>query len=1670
LSNLIAEEIDAQQFLDDQCCLRDLIEALIDDVPGVIVVDHFEDIFLSCTKEERDAFANNLFSLIQPNDSGHTVILTMNSDHLGKTDLLELFHERLHKGIVFVKYTTDEFREAIEQPANLIGLKFDDGVVDRLILDVQGDPSALSLLQFTLRQLWNHREGNRISWDKYNLIGGGRLAIERAAESAYQELSESDKPNVRGVFLTLIKPAAGQQTWMCDIERDEICPQHDDRAAVDRVIDHFLEAGLLTTRSTTNSDVISVAHDALASHWPRLMDWLAEERFEQRRRMRLTEIARSWDSRNRDPEVLWRGSQLDDTSKYTDLSQLELEFVARSREAVERAEQEKVAAAKKETQQAKTLATEQRKRADSERKNRIRTLMFLHLLGIGFVVLAAMAAWTWAEKRSADRSAKDADKSKIEAQQHAEDADASRYQANRNQLKLTVSRGNAFQESGDHPGAALWFNHALDLMKENKDPDRQFTEKESINLQRRILTGLRQQPILCEHWLGKDAAFTPDGSSIIVGLTSGEEPGTGGIRVHSVRNGQQSSPRFEIDDDSILLTEVDVKGQWVAVARESSVHLYDVATGKRKCTLFDDPTKIVRIICFSQMGNRFAIGLNDQNDSYGQVQVWKFPESNQGQEFVPQVISADLQGRVAQISFSQNGVLMAAAIKSQKESNESKIQQPNDSTQSDSAPLYGSDGDWIRKDWNPKSPPTGRSSLFERGDRALVWNLDQCAGEKNSDPLSISMFHRFEINDLEFNPRIEETDHATLYRLATVSGSQADRAGELQFWTIPIPLAPEPATESDEPTENLTRDQELLQNNLLALRHPPDMTIAHSVGLRCIAYSPTGRTLVTGDVGGLALLKDATTGTRLATLHHGSSVNEVVFSPDGRHVATGSRDRTARIWDVSTGELAFQPLWHAAGVGRLKFGPHGRNLITLSGGKSIRMWRLKDQNLPEKLLRTAGEVQQVKSSRSGKSLIIVSMRFDEELSACSIWQRGFNDDHPISLKSAATEAERENGLRSRIIDAALSGNGEHAVTVDRSGRIRRWSRVDGVWQDLTPETPPLGMPQERPERVGQIAISSDGKRVAVVRSNAKTQTSKIHVSGPSGEELLNFRVRVQKRPAAADDDKQSCHDDEILSLTFDDTATRIATTGKDDHAFVWTLNSDASDLSRTIGPLNHAADVVHAEFDREGKYLVTSGMDQNVLVWDIEQKSDLPEAATVLRHASFVSHASFSSDGNFLVTACNDGRARVWYLNFNSNGEMRNQLVSVLEHGGSLDRVGFSDDGDYVTTIGFYLPDVIPPQDANVTRPRRRLSVRSWDISHDAESASQLEILTRLASARSYNKNLNQIEFLTPQHFREDWESRPKVHAPSVDAPEPLVQWHARIAAESELTNRWYAAKWHLSRLIDRNPGSADLFRRRAIASAELGSYVSAGEDSDRADRLGHHDNHLLRTLALAVLATKPQGETSDKWKRICARILTHHENAILRSNAVATEREKLMEANLGVWTCVVDPSLPPSEYQRAVAIAERLVEFEENRHGTSPYLDRFSNTLGAAYYRAGQYKNALELLSKSEKQYEDLQQEQEEFSAYRFNGKIWNWIFLAMTHRAMQNTESAKKYVELATKVYENRSLRPRWFSDSLAFQQPTWDQRITLRILMNEIQSEIEPGEINPPPLDVSASLDQN
>src|SRR5438128_2115163 len=107
--------------------------------------------------------------------------------------------------------------------------------------------------------------------------------------------------------------------------------------------------------------------------------------------------------------------------------------------------------------------------------------------------------------------------------------------------------------------------------------------------------------------------------------------------------------------------------------------------------------------------------------------------------------------------------------------------------------------------------------------------------------------------------------------------------------------------------------------------------VGHQQAVWSVAFSPSGKLLVSASEDETIRLWDPATGWELAVLHgHQGGVNAVAFSRDGRQLASAGEDGVVTLWDLKSGTEVHRLTGHRGGVNSVAFSPDGRLLV--SGG------------------------------------------------------------------------------------------------------------------------------------------------------------------------------------------------------------------------------------------------------------------------------------------------------------------------------------------------------------------------------------------------------------------------------------------------------------------------------------------------------------------------------------------------------------------------------------------------------------------------------------------------------------------------------------------------------------------------------------------------------------------
>ncbi len=283
----------------------------------VLVIDQFEELFTQTTsEEERRHFIDLLMTALTEPHGPTIILLTLRADFYDRPMLYPEFGKLLqeqHSPVLVMDMK--ELRSAIEKPASLpdVQLTFEGDLVGDLLFELQGQAGALPLLQFTLDQLYQQRQGHLLTQKAYRKIGGVKGALAKHAESIYASLpTETHRYLARVLFLRLIDLGTTEQdTTRRRAPLTELSlPDLDQTALLRETATAFITGRLLTTNTIAGVATLEVSHEALIREWARLADWLATNRSDILLQRDLGSDVAEWLRRNCPADRLYRGSQL----------------------------------------------------------------------------------------------------------------------------------------------------------------------------------------------------------------------------------------------------------------------------------------------------------------------------------------------------------------------------------------------------------------------------------------------------------------------------------------------------------------------------------------------------------------------------------------------------------------------------------------------------------------------------------------------------------------------------------------------------------------------------------------------------------------------------------------------------------------------------------------------------------------------------------------------------------------------------------------------------------------------------------------------------------------------------------------------------------------------------------------------------------------------------------------------------------------------------------------------------------------------------------------------------------------------------------------------------------------------------------------------------------------
>lgn len=275
----------------------------------VLVIDQLEELWTESSIEERRSLLDMLAATMDGNDERLRIVVAVRADWLDRPLEDPALGPLVAGGAVHVTpMTPAELHEAVVAPATRAGLTIEPPLVVELVAAMasQAGRGALPLLQFTLAELAEARNGTVVTHDAYRALGGMAGALAGRADAIVEQLDTDDADATRRLFGQLVIPGDDGPDTRRRVRRADLI------AVPDAVVERFVAHRILTVDHdpTTRAPTIEVAHEALLEHWPRLVGWLDADRDELRAMQQLRSAARAWEDAGGDPSGLLRGARL----------------------------------------------------------------------------------------------------------------------------------------------------------------------------------------------------------------------------------------------------------------------------------------------------------------------------------------------------------------------------------------------------------------------------------------------------------------------------------------------------------------------------------------------------------------------------------------------------------------------------------------------------------------------------------------------------------------------------------------------------------------------------------------------------------------------------------------------------------------------------------------------------------------------------------------------------------------------------------------------------------------------------------------------------------------------------------------------------------------------------------------------------------------------------------------------------------------------------------------------------------------------------------------------------------------------------------------------------------------------------------------------------------------
>jgi WD40 repeat protein/predicted Ser/Thr protein kinase len=435
---------------------------------------------------------------------------------------------------------------------------------------------------------------------------------------------------------------------------------------------------------------------------------------------------------------------------------------------------------------------------------------------------------------------------------------------------------------------------------------------------------------------------------------------------------------------------------------------------------------------------------------------------------------------------------------------------------------------------------------------------------------------------------------------------------------------------------------------------PAGPDLPHEDLVSAVAFSPQGELFLTVSPKQAQVWKTATCAPQGPPLRHaGAAVLTAAFSPDGKTVVTGGSDKTARLWEAATGRQRGQPLPHQGAVLVAAFSPDGKTLATGGADNLGRLWEAdtgKPKGLP---MIHRGLVQAVAFSQDGQRLVTGSMVLELDLEAKAV-------------KPVGGEARVWSATGRPLLRPLAHPNPVRAVALSPDARVLLTGCEDGCARFYHVDSgQPIGLPLEHEGTVLTAAFRRDGRAALTASAGGDRNASArlwdlpphpdtgttLHLTespttvlifSPDGKTLLTGHLHgnacfwdvTDAARGVRETGPRLQHKGTVTGVRFSPDGRAVLTVAGPRVVRLW--DRDGGRLRHTW---EQAGDVRSVAFSPDGREILIGTADGAVGFWDAAGGQ---QRGPALQDSKGVMGTSYAADGLTVWAAAGDNTVRQW--------------------------------------------------------------------------------------------------------------------------------------------------------------------------------------------------------------------------------------------------------------------------------------------------------------------------------------------------------------------------------------------------------------------------------------------